>query len=171
MDFNRQRMYQLLPLGALSGIITVIDQLSKIWVFRYLDNLVAEGKALFPARPICDFFNLVKTWNPGISFGLLQSLPYGNIVIVLMTMLILGVTLYCYRDTRDRLELYALAIIVGGALGNLVDRLRFGAVADFLDFYIGSYHWPAFNLADAAICLGVLGLIISELRSYVQHQS
>lgn len=171
MDLNRQRIRQLLPLVALLLTIIVLDQVSKWWVFNYLEGLVAEGKALFPARPVCDFFNLVKTWNPGISFGLLHGLPYGNSVIIVMTILILTTTAYCYRDTQARLEQYALAMIGGGAVGNLIDRLRFGAVADFLDFYIGSYHWPAFNLADAAICSGVLGLIISEFRNYVQHKS
>lgn len=163
---NRQRLYQLMPAGCVGLLVALVDQISKIAVFNYLDKLVATGESIVPARFVCSFFNLVMAWNKGISFGMLNQLAYGNIILVLTSCLILGLTLYYYRHTESTIEIYALALISGGAVGNLLDRIRFGAVADFLDFHLDKYHWPAFNVADATICLGVLGLIISEYKNY-----
>lgn len=105
---------------------------------------------------VCDVFNIVFTWNPGASFSLFRALgDAAPIVIIIATSIIIGcIGYYVFARARDY-ERVPLALIVGGAVGNLIDRVRFGAVVDFLDFHIGGAHWPAFNVADICIVLGV----------------
>lgn len=104
-----------------------------------------------------NFFNLVHIRNKGVAFGLFAkesiswALPYLNILILI------GLALYLLKvGPTNTLGLVSYALILGGAFGNLIDRIRFGEVVDFLDFYIGQYHWPAFNVADSAVTVGVL---------------
>ncbi len=106
---------------------------------------------------IVGFFSLVNVRNPGAAFGILNDA--GSIRIYLLSgvsilaLIIIGVVL---SKARERSEVIALSLIGGGAAGNLIDRLRFGEVVDFLDFYVGGSHWPAFNIADSAISVGVV---------------
>ena len=147
--------------------IVLLDQLSKC----FLINLITGHVPVFaPAwelilvpylmTHVTNFFNVVFTWNPGTSFSLFRTLgESAPIVIVFATTFVIGLIL-CYMARRaDKYERLPLAFIIGGALGNWIDRVRFGAVVDFLDFHIGGYHWPAFNIADIFICVGV-GLYI-----------
>ncbi len=105
---------------------------------------------------VCDVFNIVFTWNPGASFSLFRTLgDSAPLVMVVATGFIIGcIGYYLFARSRDY-ERVPLALILGGALGNLIDRVRFGAVVDFLDFHIGGWHWPAFNVADICIVVGV----------------
>ncbi|MDD9992328.1 MAG: signal peptidase II [Rhodospirillales bacterium] len=108
------------------------------------------------------FFNLAPAENKGISFGLFQSEGAGMWLIVGLALAIsagLGVWM---RRTRSHWQGCALGLVIGGAIGNVIDRVRLGWVIDFLDFHGGGYHWPAFNLADAAISVGVVMLIVHE---------
>jgi signal peptidase II len=141
----------------------VLDQLSK----GILLYLITGGIPLFGGAweivpvpylmaRVCDIFNIVFTWNPGASFsmfrGLGESLP---LIIIIATGVIIGFILrYLFVRAKDY-ERIPLALIAGGAIGNLIDRIRFGAVVDFLDFHIGGIHWPAFNIADICIVVGV----------------
>ena len=110
--------------------------------------------------PVTGFFNIVFTWNFGTAFSLFNGLgEYAPIALIIMTGFIIGVILYYLFARAKRYEIVPLALIAGGAIGNLIDRVRFGAVVDFLDFHIGGYHWPAFNIADICIVVGV-GLYI-----------
>lgn len=105
---------------------------------------------------VCDFFNIVFTWNPGASFSLFRALgESAPLVLVVATGVIIGAILYYLFKKAHGYERVPLALIAGGAIGNLIDRVRFGAVVDFLDFHIGGWHWPAFNVADICICVGV----------------
>lgn len=105
---------------------------------------------------VCDIFNIVFTWNPGASFSLFRTLgDNAPMVIIVMTGFITGCIGYYLFARAQTWERVPLALIVGGAMGNLIDRIRFGAVVDFLDFHIGGLHWPAFNIADICICVGV----------------
>lgn len=116
-----------------------------------------------PSRviPVTPFFNLVLGHNRGVSFGLLSSdnfyVPYALSAFALVIVIVLFIALW---RSNNILHTCGFAAIIGGALSNVVDRLYDGAVTDFLDFFIGQYHWPAFNFADAAIFCGVVLLFI-----------
>ena len=113
--------------------------------------------------PVSGNFNIVLFYNRGVSFGLLSSeSPYSPYVLALIGLVAtIGFAVWAFR-TESPLQKAALALIVGGAASNVVDRLDDGAVTDFLDFYIGALHWPAFNLADSAIVCGVGALLLES---------
>ena len=114
------------------------------------------------AHHVTNFFNLVFTWNPGTSFSLFQALgESAPFIIIVATAFVIGFVLYYLFMRAADFERLPLALIAGGALGNLIDRVRYGAVVDFLDFHIGGYHWPAFNIADTFICIGVALYILN----------
>ncbi len=141
----------------LALLVAVFDQISKWWILAD----VMSPPAVIPVTP---FFNLVLVWNRGVSFGILNQgsawVPW--LLSALAAAICVGLFIWLRRAESRRLAA-ALGLIIGGALGNLVDRLRFGAVVDFLDVHAGGYHWPAFNVADAAITVGVGILLIDSL--------
>ena len=129
------------------------DQASKAIVLRQAEALLA-GIEVFPG------FDLVLGRNDGVAFGLLGGV--GPWVLVLIAVVIIGwLVVAMSRAVRGR-EAIAYGAVIGGALGNLMDRLRHGAVTDFLDFHAGAWHWPAFNLADVAIVCGVAGIVLFD---------
>lgn len=138
--------------------VAVVDQLSKWWII----NAVMRSPHVEPVTP---FLNLVLVHNKGVTFGLLGGAEHHLMPLVLAG--IAGVILFLLLRwlwmTHSTPVAIALGAIIGGALGNLIDRLRFGAVVDFLDFYYQSYHWYAFNVADAAIVTGVGLLLLDSL--------
>jgi signal peptidase II len=115
---------------------------------------------------IFPFFNLVMGWNYGVSFGMLNSAPEISTWLLpcVVTVIITGLLIWLFRIESLR-QAIGLGFIIGGAIGNLIDRLHFGAVADFLDFHIWGYHWPAFNIADSAITIGALTLVLDTLNT------
>ena len=118
------------------------------------------------AIPITGFFNLVLTWNNGVSFGLLNNNNELNALLLsLLALAIVIVLIFWLRKAESRRMAIGLGLIIGGALGNVIDRGLHGAVVDFLDFYINAYHWPAFNVADSCISIGAVILIIDSLFS------
>jgi signal peptidase II len=152
------RRRAMLRFGLVTALIVlVLDQILKVAVLDLLDG----GARSIVVTP---FFNLVLVWNRGVSFGMLQDLgailPWALTAIALAV--IVGLIVWLSR-TGQRLVALGLGLVIGGALGNVVDRARYGAVADFLDFHLAGYHWPAFNLADAAICIGAVILIADGL--------
>lgn len=159
-----KKMYKYL---AVILALVILDQLTKgSLLYLLTDRVPLFGNAwdLVPypymIAQVTDFFNLVFTWNPGTSFSLFRSLgeaaPY---VIVILTGIVIGFLGHYLFSRSDKYEKWPVALIIGGALGNLIDRIRFGAVIDFLDFHVGGWHWPAFNVADVCIVIGV-GLYI-----------
>ncbi len=127
---------------------------------------LAAAPTLARGIEVLPFFDLVLVHNRGVTFGLLASdHPAGRWLLILLTGTITAVLLGWLTRAQSRTQAAALGLIIGGALGNLVDRLRHGAVTDFLDFHAQGYHWPAFNLADSGIVLGVALLLIAELRA------
>lgn len=115
---------------------------------------------------VTNFLNIVFTWNPGTAFSLFRTLgDNAPMVMVIATAIIIAFILYYLIVRAKNYERVPLTLIVGGAIGNLVDRIRFGAVVDFLDFHIGGAHWPAFNIADAFITIGVLLYIWNWYRA------
>ena len=134
-------------------MILVADQITKSLILAYLP--LYDSVTLIPG-----FFNLTHIHNPGGAFGFLanQSASLRSIVFLLVSILAVGLIFWFYVKIPASHPMLAagFALIFGGAIGNLVDRIRFGEVVDFLDFYIGNLHWPAFNIADSAISVGVV---------------
>ena len=137
---------------------------------RWTKALIQKQFALNESIPIIDgLFNITYVRNTGVAFGIFSSIssPAKSVLLSLFTAFAaIVVIVYSYRNpATNRLLQTALALILGGALGNLYDRLAYGYVIDFLEFYIGRYHWPAFNIADSAITVGVLLLAIEIIRN------
>lgn len=133
------KMIYLISLG-----VILLDQLTKNIVLHEL--VTSQVVKVFPC------FNLVLTFNTGVSFSLLSgNNPY---VLALFALLICAGLVWWMAREKDIAVRTGLALIIGGAVSNVIDRLIYGGVVDFLDFYVGAYHWPAFNVADSAICIG-----------------
>jgi signal peptidase II len=148
-----------MKLGLLvAAVALVLDQLTKQYFYTLL---VAEGRRAIEVLP---FFNLVTVWNYGISFGMFNSgSAEASIIFVALALAIVVALVFWLRSVTSPLVALALGLVIGGAIGNVIDRLRFGAVFDFLDFHVGGWHWPAFNLADSGITVGVVLLCIDAL--------
>ncbi|MBX7146311.1 MAG: signal peptidase II [Alphaproteobacteria bacterium] len=137
-------------------IITVIfcDQATK-WV------ILSEFSTSPRIIEVTSFFNILLVWNRGVSFSLFSSShPYSPWILSAVALIVVVILLYWLKRTTHCLSSLALGFIIGGAIGNIIDRLRFQAVVDFLDFHLGDYHWPAFNVADMAITFGIALLLI-----------
>lgn len=150
----------MLGLGLATALaVAVLDQLSKAAV---LAHFAGRG---FDADRVTPFFNLVLTLNRGMSFGLFNTGggATGAVLFSLVAAVIVAGLVFWLRRVRSPLLAVAIGLIIGGAVGNVADRIRHGAVVDFLDFHIGYWHWPAFNLADSAICLGVAVMLFDSL--------
>jgi len=143
--------YARLPL--IAGLVVIADQLTKWWVLRGIG-----GYEVIPVIP--GFFNLIHVQNPGGAFGFFaeQDSHLRALFFIFFSLLAVLLILYLYRSTPARYKwlLIGFSLIVGGAAGNLIDRIRFGHVVDFIDLYVGRLHWPAFNIADSAITIGML---------------
>jgi signal peptidase II len=152
MSRNRERS-PYFAIGIAVAIITLLIDQS----FRYCMLQVVEiGRR--PPIEVTGFFNLLLTWNYGVSFGMLSRFgtASGPILLSGLALVIVAILLVWLRKNQRREIAYALGLIIGGALGNVIDRSRFGAVADFFDLHAFGYHWPAFNVADIAIFMGVM---------------
>ena len=138
-------------------LIFLFDRLSKIYVI-FIDNKFS-GSEIFSSK----FLNIILIWNEGIAFGLLsfnEKIFYNllTFIILIIILIIFFMVLKSYG-----LKKYSLLMILGGALGNVYDRIFYGAVPDFIDFHIGNFHWFIFNVADIFITLGVIFMIIIEI--------
>jgi signal peptidase II len=141
----------------ISAIAVVLDQVSKFWI---LYSVMAPPRVI----EVTPFFNLVLAWNKGISFGMFNTgSTYGPLLLTgLAIVIVIALCIWLWRaDTKW--VACALGLVIGGAVGNVIDRVRFGAVVDFLDVHAFGYHWPAFNVADSAICVGAAILILESL--------
>jgi len=131
---------------------------------------IQDQFALHESASVIDgFFNITYVQNTGVAFGIFSSIisPVKSVLLSVFTAFAaIVVVAYSVRSpARNRLLQVALALILGGALGNLYDRLAYGYVVDFLEFYIGTYHWPVFNIADSAITIGVVLLALEIIRN------
>jgi signal peptidase II len=118
-----------------------------------------------PQHPldVTSFFTLVMVWNTGISFGLFRGFEYGAYVLAATSLIIVGVLLVWLTRVARPAEAYAIGLICGGAVGNVIDRFHHGAVADFFSFHIGEYYWPAFNIADSVVFVGAAVLCYTSI--------
>ena len=146
----------------IAGAIVALDQVAKALVDRYLElhesHTLVEGLA-----------RLTHVQNRGAAFGILSDadLPYQSVLFAVVSIVALGaIAVYAWKlPISSRLPQTALALIMGGAVGNLLDRVRLGYVIDYVDVYWGRHHWPAFNVADSAISIGVALLVLDILRN------
>ena len=145
----------------ISAVICYLDLLTKEIAFNAVDK-ISLTQNLYHIK-VTDFFNIVKVWNNGVSFGMFNNLEYGRYIFVVIVAIIAAIMLVWMYKSKNSIVSYALSFIIGGAFGNMIDRMVNSAVADFLDFHIYGYHWPAFNLADSAVFIGVAMLIFDDL--------
>ena len=142
-----------------AGVIILLDQLTKWWILTVV---------MVPPQRIqlTDFFSLVLVYNRGVSFGMFGGGPeWVKWALIVFAILIAAALLIWMRFAESRLLALALSLVAAGAIGNVIDRFYHGAVVDFLDFHIGTWHWPVFNVADSAITIGVALLILDSLKS------
>lgn len=143
----------------LAGLVVVFDQLSKWLVLASLQF----GESIY----VAPFWNWVLTYNPGAAFSFLADQPGWQRWF--FTVLALGVSgwiaLELKKHPEQKLLAFALALVMGGALGNVIDRIRFGAVVDFIQWHVAGYYWPAFNVADSAITVGAVLLVLGQLTA------
>ncbi len=148
---------------ALAALVILLDQASKLWVLGSFHL----GESL----PMTSFFNLVLVFNSGAAFSFLSDAGgWQKWFFVTLALVISGwLAVMIRQHAAERLQPLAFALVLGGALGNVIDRLRFGAVVDFLDFHVAGWHWPAFNVADSAITVGVALLLWQQLTHKEQR--
>jgi len=148
----------LTPWLGIATIIILLDQITKVTVSK----LFTYGES----RPVTSFFNLVLAHNKGAAFSFLaaesgwQRYLFTGIALAAAVFIIYLLK----RHAGQRLFSWALALVLGGAIGNVIDRSIYGHVIDFLDFHVAGWHWPAFNVADMAICIGAALFVFDELR-------
>ena len=151
----------------LTSIFVLLDFLTKLLILVQTPfplELFGYYKKYYPTfYPISEpfpFFNIILVWNNGVSFSMFANNSLiGRFALVGLSLAITIYIIHLLKKENDTLNRFSLILIIAGALGNIFDRLRYGAVIDFLDFHIGIHHYPAFNVADIYICVGV-GLII-----------
>jgi signal peptidase II len=140
-------------------IALLIDQVHKWWMIEELHFAAGQSRI-----EVASFFDIILTWNRGISYGLFKQDgalgQWGLTAFAVLIVIALGVWL---AQLKDRLSAVSVGLIMGGALGNAIDRIRFGAVADFFHFHLGSFSWYIFNIADVSIVFGVAGLLYESL--------
>jgi len=149
---------RILPWLVIAALIIIFDQITKLWVVRLL-----EGS---PFIKMTSFLNIVLAYNKGAAFSFLASASgwqryFFSAVSLIAILVILH---FIRKNAGQKLFCLAFSLILGGAIGNLIDRLLYGQVTDFIDFHIGTWHWPAFNVADSAITIGAVLFVIDELR-------
>lgn len=144
-----------------STVIILLDQFSKVYIHSIM--------SLHESVPVIEgFFNVTYVKNPGAAFGFLSnaSPAFRSFFLVAVTFIAILLILYFISKSKAKevFLTFSLSLILGGAVGNLIDRVRVGEVTDFLDFYVASYHWPAFNIADSAISVGAIILLIEIFK-------
>src|SRR3990172_5228005 len=146
--------------GSIAGAVLLLDQATKFLVMRHIRMF--EVITVIPG-----FFNLTYVRNRGAAFGMLAGVggAWRSAFFIVVTVIAVAAIVLLIRKTSERLLIAAFSLIAGGALGNLIDRVRWGEVVDFIDWYVRSYHWLTFNIADSAISVGVGLLVIDMLFS------
>jgi signal peptidase II len=156
--FHTSSSRSLLPWLGIATIVLLLDQITKVTITR----LFQYGESL----TITSFFNLVLVYNKGAAFSFLAN--HSGWQRYLLTGVAIAASIFIVyllkRHAGQRMFCWALALILGGAIGNAIDRMLYGHVIDFLDFHVAGWHWPAFNVADSAICIGAALFILDELR-------
>jgi signal peptidase II len=160
LHLNATHLSKLKLLVMVAGLIVALDQATKAWVLANLP--LGGGFAVIPG-----FFDITHVHNPGGAFGFLASMGAEArtmlFLVVALAAIVLILVFYWQTPPGERVTAFGLALVFGGAIGNLVDRVRLGVVVDFLDVYAGDLHWPAFNVGDSAISVGVVLIAVRML--------
>ena len=135
--------------------LVILDQITKALVINFFD--------LYESVPLFPIINLTFVVNYGFAFGLLNNPSLNQIIVSIVIFLIISYFLYLLIKTQDKVFQFTLILILAGAIGNFIDRIFRGFVIDFIDVYIGEYHWPAFNFADSCITIGFMIMMINIL--------
>lgn len=144
-------------------IVLAVDQASKWYM---LLSVMQPPRVI----PVSSFFNLVSVWNRGVSFGMFDSdSPYSSWILSALAIAIVIFLINWLRKSEQKHVSFAIGLIIGGAIGNVIDRSIHGAVFDFLDIFVGRYHWPAFNVADSGITVGAVILVLDSLFSKAEN--
>ncbi|MDH5796635.1 MAG: signal peptidase II [Anaplasmataceae bacterium] len=155
-NYKKNKKLLLFYHSLLMSVIINLDQWSKFLIIEYSNK----------SFQIFLFLKIIKVWNRGISFGIMHNIAYANIIFISLIMIIicflLKITLDALKNGSIK-ESICLNFIIAGAIGNLIDRIRYGAVFDFIDFHIFDYHWPAFNIADSFIVIGSILLMFFNI--------
>ncbi|CAI28303.1 Lipoprotein signal peptidase [Ehrlichia ruminantium str. Gardel] len=134
-------------------LLVFIDQMSKWYVMFLLQNI--------NVIKICSFVQISEVWNTGISFGMMHNLMYSNLIFCSISVVITSLLFYfLISGLFDKMP---IAIIIGGSIGNIIDRIKYGAVYDFIDIYVKNWHWPAFNFADSFIVIGISIILMKSI--------
>jgi signal peptidase II len=143
--------------GSIVGLVLVLDQWTKHLVSSHI-----RSRSIITVVP--GFFNLTNVRNPGAAFGILAHFPgfWRSAFFITITVVAVAVIAWLVWKTRDPLLLSAYSLIAGGAVGNVIDRVRHGEVVDFIQWHVKSYYWPSFNIADTAISIGI-GILAIDL--------
>ncbi|MEK6731430.1 MAG: signal peptidase II [Pseudomonadota bacterium] len=139
----------------ISAFVLVLDQWTKLIALKYLD--------MYIARPIMPFLNFTLAYNTGAAFSFLDAASGWQrwlFIGIALSVAVLALIWLLRSHNNEHLLPVALALIMGGAVSNVLDRIRLGSVVDFIDVYVKTWHWPAFNVADSAICIGVFILLL-----------
>lgn len=149
---------KLFPFLVFSSVV-LLDYITK----KLIETYVQPHEAI----NVLPFLRIVNVKNTGAAFGLFASLG-NNIFIIISIVAIILIILYLLR-TDDKLETLSLSMILGGAIGNLIDRVTISQVIDFIDFFVGKWHWPAFNVADSALTIGIFLFLLANIRHWRHH--
>ncbi|NLW81165.1 MAG: signal peptidase II [Desulfovibrionales bacterium] len=154
-------------IGLVGAVVFALDQLTKAWIQQTIP-VWEKGFSVIPG-----FFDIVHILNRGAAFGFLNrtDIDWQRPFFIAVSILAMGLIAALARSKDDDgpFYVYGLGLILGGALGNLLDRIRLGVVVDFLDFYVGGWHWPAFNVADMGITVGAAALLVSFYQQRRRH--
>ena len=144
-------------------ILFVIDIWTKRLAFSMVDYIYNKTAGIHTYLYVNDYFNIVKVINNGVSFGMFRNLQQAQIILSFITFCIILFVIYLLFATKSKYKIVSYSLIIAGGFGNIYDRIFYGGVFDFLDFHLGKYHWPAFNIADSLICIGVFLLLFEGL--------
>ena len=153
MPLNKKTLFS----GIIIFIAFFLDRISKILILNFFSNNQLDDYY------VNSFLNLILVWNQGIAFGLFQSESLIYHLLSIVITIVIAFVVYLIYISKKKYEIFFYGLITGGALGNLFDRLYFGAVPDFIDLHYKNFHWFTFNVSDIWITIGIIGILIFDL--------
>lgn len=145
------------------NLLIIVDQASKFVVMKFLKNYCINGNCEYKILPVFDF---AYVCNSGVSYGMLDSLPMGDIILSIVAILAIFLFIYLIYRSQNNIEIASFLLIIGGAIGNLIDRISNSCVTDFLQVHYKSHYFPVFNMADTFITIGGFLLVYLEIKKF-----